>query len=157
MVTYQKLPASTPKWLTYSLLVTGGFLGYSIGICALVALYGLFGFLANFFYPGSFTVSPSEAAYLGVLGIVAVAAAVVLGFLAYFMNGLSKKSVRIAKIAWMPVALTAALAWLQLGDTTRQYHLNVWWCIGVTVAIVLGGLVPAWLLGTTAGRKLHNK
>jgi len=157
MLRYQKLPAGTSRWLTLAILLTGGCLGYSISINAVIALYGFTGFLSNLFFPGSLPISPHEAVYFGVLGVAAAISATMLSFFAYDMNVLSRRAVFRSRIMWIPTLLVTALLYWQHTRSSFQYHLNLSWCIALACSIVLGGVIPAVVLSTAAARKLHSK
>lgn len=154
---YEKLPKTTPAWLKWSVFIIGGCLGLSIGTTALLGLYGLSGFLSNLFYPDSLNISMHESAYLGAFGVVAAITAVMLSFLAYDMNILSKHSLSLSRVVWLPLMLTAALAYWQQSSSSLQYHVGAVPVVAAITCIVLGGIFPWLLLRTPAGRKLHNR
>lgn len=93
----------------------------------------------------------------GVIGFVASITAVMLSFLAYDMNILSRKAVTLSRVMWVPTLITAVLLWWQHVHTSFQYHLSIWWPIAVSVSVVLGGFLPALLLTTKAAQKVHNR
>jgi hypothetical protein len=157
MLKFEQLPKKTPRWLAVSIFLTGGCLGYAIGVNALVALYGIFGFMANFFFPNALTISTSEAISFGVFGLVAGITAIMLSFLAYDMNVLSRKAIFRSRIMWIPTLVTSALLWLHHVHSSFQYHLSIWWPIITTATIIFGGFIPALLLGSKAAQKVHNR
>ena len=152
------MPKGTPTWLTVSILLLGGALGLSISIEALLALYGFTGFLSNLFFPhAGFHISSIEAIYLGVVGVCAALSATLLSYLAVYMNGLSKKAIRLSQIVAIPLTSTAILVAISHMTENFDYSFSGLWVAGAIMSIIFGGILPWLLLRTKAGRKVHNK
>lgn len=158
MLKYKKLPKGTPQWLTTCIFLLGACLGLSISAHTLLALYGLSGFLTNLFYPTSeFSIGPSEAIYLGVLGLSAALSATMLSFLGVYMNRLSRKAIPLSQIMWIPLSVTALLVFWGHRIETFDYGVPSIWVLAVFASIVLGGILPWMLLRTKAADKVHSR
>lgn len=158
MLTYKKLPAGTPQWLTVSILLLGGALGISISVYTLIALYGLSAFLITLFFPNSsFHIDSVEAIYLGITGVASALAATLTSYLAIYMNGLKKQSIRMSRIVWAPAFATTLLVVCDSVMRAFLYPFNDIWVIAAVVSFVFAGILPWLLLRTTAARKVHSK
>lgn len=158
MLTYKKLPAGTPRWLTVSILLLGGVLGFGISVYVLIALYGLSAFLIALFFPHSaFSIDPGEAMYLGVVGVSSALTATLTSYLAIYMNGLRKQSIRMSRLVWAPALVTTALV---VCDSLMQnflYPFNAIWVTGAIVSLVFVGILPWLLLRTKPARRVHSR
>ena len=151
------MPKNTPKWLVWAVFLIGGCLGLSIGVTGLLALYGVYGFVGNMFFVASLDISPHQAEYLGAMGLVAAIACVLLSFLAYDMNVLTRRSIALSKIVWLPLVLTAIMVWWARHNTNFTHRPHALWLAGAAASIILGGILPWLLLRTKAAQKLHNR
>jgi hypothetical protein len=158
MLTYKKLPKGTPDWLTYSILILGGFIGIAISAETLIAIIGISGFLFNLFYPtAGFVIDPDEAVFLGVTGLSAAFSATLVSFMAVHMNRLSKKALPLSKIVWIPLAVTALLVNFGHIRDDFTYGFAAIWVWAAFAGVVFGGVLPWLLLRTKAAQKVHNK
>ena len=158
MLTYKKLPKGTPRWVTTAIFWLGGALGIAISAQALLALYGLSGFLTTLYYPNSaFAITTHEAVYLGVVGASAGLSALMLSFLAVRMNQLSKRAIGLSQIMWIPLSLTTLLVFW--GHRMIGFHYGVpgVWVMTMFFSIIFGAILPWLLLRDPAVAKVHSK
>lgn len=158
MLKYQKLPKGTPRWVTHAIFWLGGAIGIAISAMALLALYGISGFLVTLFFPGSdFVIDPAEAAYLGVLGVSAALSTVWLSFLGVRMNQLSRRAIGLSRMQWLPLSVTAVLVFYGHRMTDFIYGVPAVWVLAVFLALVFGGILPWIVLRDPAVVKVHSR
>lgn len=158
MLEYKKLPKKTPHSVVLGILFIGFCLSYSIVASGLVAVYGLIGLFGGYFYYGSsINIDAREAWYLGLLTVIAGVTAVMLSFLAYYMNTLSKKTYRLSRVMSIPTIITAFAVLMHNKSNVFTYHISTPATVAVAMIILLGGLLPAIFLSSKAARKVHNQ
>lgn len=158
MLKYKKLPKNTPHSVVLGILFIGFCLSYSIVATGLVAVYGLIGLFGGYFYYGSsIIISMHEAWYLGMLVLVSSITCVMLSFLAYYMNTLSKKTYSLSRVMSFPAILTTFAVLAQNKSSVFTYHISTPAVLAVSMIILFGGLFPALFLSTKAARKVHNQ
>jgi hypothetical protein len=158
MLRYQKLPKSTSK-RTYAGIVVSGFaLGVAIFIEGFIMLYGLVGLFSLYFYPTSELLLNSKDIFiLSLIALTAGIATTFLGFLAYYMNTLSHKAVRLSRWVWVPMLTSVVIVLIQRTNLNYSYHLSWRWVWLAYEAIIMAGIVPALVLHSKEGRALHSK
>lgn len=155
---FERFPAKTPRWLTWAIFWLGGALGAAIMAESLAAFYGLSAFLNPVFFPGSaLSITPSEAATLGMIGFMAAVASAGLIMLALGMNSLSKSAVQWSRFSLIATLLTACAVTVNHFATNNTYSFSLGWVIAAWLSFVLGGILPYALLSTPAARKLHSR
>jgi len=158
MLTYKKLPKGTPDWVTTAIFWLGGALGIAISAQALLALYGLCGFLITLYYPNSaFAITTHEAVYLGIVGASAAFSALMLSFLAVRMNQLSKRAIGLSRIMWIPLALTTLLVFWGHRMADFRYGVPGGWVLAGFVSVIFGAILPWILLRNPVAAKVHSK
>lgn len=158
MLKYQKLPKNTKPSTVAGVLFIGACLGYGIAVHGFIALYGLGGFLNNYFFPANnLPLADNEAAYLGLMGLAAAVCAVWLSFAAFDMNILSKKARLVAQSVGVPIIIVIGLVYYQIHAPAFKNHLSASWLTAAWLTFPLCGLLPAIFLNTKAARKLHNR
>lgn len=158
MVRYEKLSKQTPARVVLGILGIGLCLSYGIMASGLVAIYALIGLLAGYFYPeSSIIISGKEAIYLGVILAAAAVTVVMLSFLAYFMNTLSRITYRLSRVLWVPAIFLGLLVWWQSTADVFTHHISDSAVLAVAAIVPLCGILPALFLSTPAARKLHRR
>ncbi len=158
MFTYEKLPKNTPKLTRKLVVLTGGFLGFCFVVQGLMALYALCALLAPLFFSSVFIpLHTRDTVLFTVQALSGAFACLLLGYVAFFMDRLSKRALPFSRWPWAPIVITYLCIAAPRHVHGFGYRLGLGWALACLAAIPLGGLFPYMFLRTKPARKLHNR
>jgi hypothetical protein len=157
MLRYVGLPRSTPPRIKAGVVLCALLIGASIFVEAMITIYGLIGVFGQFFFEtAQLPINRADGTMFALIAISAGTATIMLSYLAYYMNRLSKKARSVSRWVFVPLLTTLLLVTVDRTRLSLNYHISwVWvWC--AYEVIVMGGLLPALFLHTRGARKLHH-
>jgi hypothetical protein len=155
---YEKLPKGTSNLTTAGILAVGGCLGLGVTVTGFLAVYGIIGLFADYFYGGAgIILTTHEAWYLAALTMMAIVTSVMLAFLAFDMNILSRKALGLSKRVIFPILATAILVDYQASFVPSVDRLSNTWLLLISLTVPLCGILPRLFLNTKPARKVHSR
>ena len=159
MIRYEKLPKKTSPATVAGVLMCGLGLSFGLVISSILAAYCLVAVFAHNVYGGFdiLIIGPRQAIFFfGLFGVAAVTTTT-LGFLAYYMDKLSKKALPLSRVMLLPTALLALLTQWQHNSSHFSYHISSAVVMSAWLSVIVAGILPALFLSTKGARKLHSR
>jgi len=158
MFAYEKLPKGTSKRTQNLVVLVGILLGFCFVVEGLMALYAFCGLLAPLFFSNvSIPLQPRDTVLFIVQALSGSFACLLLGYVAFFMDRLSKRALPFSRWPYAPIIITYLCVATPRHSPGFSYHLGSGWAVATLLAIPLGGIIPYLFLRTRAARKLHSR
>lgn len=158
MIAYEKLPKGTSKKTQYGVMIVGLFIGLGLAVQSFITIYALSALFMPVFFPDvNLHLTGSDLTLFIVQAFSGAVAMLMLGYVAFFMDRLSKRALPFSRYTWIPILTTYICVALPRHTDWFTYHLGLGWALGCLTAIPLSGVLPYFFLRTKDAQRLHSR